>query len=317
MQYIPFDVDDSLRDTTRHGDEEFPLAVYLRQMDPQPDGFLILHWHEELQFVLARERASVFTADGRAYALEEGQALFINSRRLHMARPADGMYSSFYCVDLHPRLLYGASSRISRMYVQPLLAPDAPSALLLDGSEGWHQAALSLLSDLIESYDCAQFGFELRAQALAQELWLCICRAVQHASSAAPLLTRLEQERLEQIVGYLQTHYAEKVTLAALSHAVHLSAEECCRFCSRTMGRPPIAYLNEYRVMKSARLLQETDKTVAEIAQEVGFCSSSYYSGRFRTVMNCGPSDYRRRFSAAALPPGAQALRPVQTEAGA
>ena len=40
--------------------------------------------------------------------------------------------------------------------------------------------------------------------------------------------------------------------------------------------------------------LSETDKSISQIAQSVGFCSSSYYTKCFRSEYNCTPLKFRQ-----------------------
>ena len=40
--------------------------------------------------------------------------------------------------------------------------------------------------------------------------------------------------------------------------------------------------------------LSETDRSIAQIAQSVGFCSSSYYTKCFRSEYQCTPLRYRQ-----------------------
>ncbi|MGQ9491544.1 MAG: helix-turn-helix domain-containing protein [Anaerolineae bacterium] len=56
----------------------------------------------------------------------------------------------------------------------------------------------------------------------------------------------------------------------------------------------PIAYLNRYRIQQAKQLLTNTHKTITEIALEVGFSSSSYFSRIFRRKTGMTPEAYRR-----------------------
>jgi len=53
-------------------------------------------------------------------------------------------------------------------------------------------------------------------------------------------------------------------------------------------------YLMKTRVDAAARLLAESDESIAEIAQVTGFCDQSSFSRRFRLLTNLSPSHYRK-----------------------
>jgi len=71
--------------------------------------------------------------------------------------------------------------------------------------------------------------------------------------------------------------------------------EDYLTTCFRNeLGVTPIAYLNRYRVSQAKRLLTETNKSVTEIAMEVGFSDSGYFSRVFRRETGRSPEAFRR-----------------------
>ena len=58
---------------------------------------------------------------------------------------------------------------------------------------------------------------------------------------------------------------------------------------------PPARYVMNLRMREACRLLVETDKTVAEIADILSFEDPLYFSRRFSKMMGTPASDYRRR----------------------
>ncbi len=55
-----------------------------------------------------------------------------------------------------------------------------------------------------------------------------------------------------------------------------------------------MAYLNRYRIQQARQLLKNTHKSITEIALDVGFSSSSYFSRIFRRETGMSPEAYRR-----------------------
>jgi AraC-type DNA-binding domain-containing proteins len=72
-------------------------------------------------------------------------------------------------------------------------------------------------------------------------------------------------------------------------------SEDYLTHCFRQeLGTTPVEYLNRYRVLQARRLLVESDKSITNIALEVGFSSSSYFSRVFRKEVGLSPEAYRR-----------------------
>ena len=296
MKFVPFDVDARLRETTQHGDKDFPVAIYLQQLDKNKEGFVILHWHEELQFAIAQKGRLLYTVSDRTYTLSPGNILFINSRCPHMAKPIDGGSGSYICVDVHPQFLYGYSnSVIDRNYVSPVLASKKLSALLIDNSAPWHTWIKDLLQQFVSIYEAKPYMFELRILCLFIEIWTTLLENNRDLFDTGNTVSPADQERADRILAYMQRHYMDELTLKNLADVLAVSESECCRFFKRTLGISPITYLNNLRIVKSTTLLTKTSMSVTEISEQIGFNSGSYYTARFKKTMNCTPLEYRKR----------------------
>ncbi len=102
------------------------------------------------------------------------------------------------------------------------------------------------------------------------------------------------QRLVRQAMAYLHEHYAEPITREDLAQHVGLSDDYLTSCFHKELGLTPIAYLNRYRVQQAKQLLKNTHKSITEIALDVGFASSSYFSRIFRRETGMSPEAYRR-----------------------
>jgi AraC-like DNA-binding protein len=103
---------------------------------------------------------------------------------------------------------------------------------------------------------------------------------------------------------YLRQRLGEPTLLRHAAAAAGLSLP---RFKARfrdEVGIPPAEYLQRCRIERAEELLSNSTRSVTEIAFELGFCSSQYFSTVFRRYTRQTPSAYRaaRRLSRPALP---------------
>ena len=61
------------------------------------------------------------------------------------------------------------------------------------------------------------------------------------------------------------------------------------------MGKPPMQYLNEYRVEKACALLENTAYSVTDAALAVGFDDASYFARVFKKQTGVSPRNYRKK----------------------
>lgn len=61
------------------------------------------------------------------------------------------------------------------------------------------------------------------------------------------------------------------------------------------MGVPPIRYLNNYRIQCAKKLLIDSNFTIANIAESIGFINPNYFCRAFKRHNNgISPSEFRK-----------------------
>ena len=82
-------------------------------------------------------------------------------------------------------------------------------------------------------------------------------------------------------------------TLRELANTVRLSPQQLVRVFADAFGKTPTAYLTMLRVQEMARLLRETDLSIAAAGKRVGWSSRSRASEAFTEHIGLNPSRYR------------------------
>ena len=100
--------------------------------------------------------------------------------------------------------------------------------------------------------------------------------------------------RLRPVVEYIDEHYSEKLTIEKLSGMITVSPDYFTKIFKESMGKTPIDYINAIRINRAMRYLSDTDKSMIEIADEIGFCNPNYFHKIFKQYMNSSPLAYRK-----------------------
>jgi signal transduction histidine kinase/DNA-binding LacI/PurR family transcriptional regulator/AraC-like DNA-binding protein len=120
---------------------------------------------------------------------------------------------------------------------------------------------------------------------------------LEHVDAALERKRKLSGEAqrvVRHAMAYLHEHYAESLSRQDLARHVGMN-DDYLTFCFRQeLGMTPIVYLNRYRVNQAKQLLTDTHKSITEIALEVGFSDSGYFSRIFRREVGLSPEGYRR-----------------------
>lgn len=85
------------------------------------------------------------------------------------------------------------------------------------------------------------------------------------------------------------------LTLDAVAEAVYLSRWHLSRTFRQQTGRRFVEYLTNLRLERSAALLANTDRSVTEIARQVGYREPGHFQRTFKRWAGVSPSQYRGR----------------------
>ncbi len=106
-------------------------------------------------------------------------------------------------------------------------------------------------------------------------------------------------EAVRKAIDCITRFYETQLTIKDIAGMVGLSQNHFSRVFHQEVGIPPIAYLNRFRVEQAKRLLEGSDKTIAQIARRVGFADQNYLTRTFRQVVGTSPRRYRLQASQA------------------
>lgn len=101
---------------------------------------------------------------------------------------------------------------------------------------------------------------------------------------------------LEVALAFIQDNYSDDMlSLNKVACAANVSANHFSALFSQEMKKTFIEYLTELRMNKAKQLLRCTDMRSGEIALEIGYKDSHYFSFLFRKTQGLTPSDYRNQ----------------------
>ncbi len=161
--------------------------------------------------------------------------------------------------------------------------------------EKWQKEICRQLKEMASVYDEEAIGYELRVSILLMEIWLQLYANVCPSLVETVSASFQEKQRISILHTFIRENYGEKITLDDIANAAHISRGECCRIFRRLHRTTPFQYLTHFRLSQSIQLLSETNYSISQIAQQVGFGSSSYYTECFKKEMHCTPHKYRQK----------------------
>lgn len=93
---------------------------------------------------------------------------------------------------------------------------------------------------------------------------------------------------------YVERHPAEKLGIAQLASVAAMSEFHFARQFKRVFGTSPHAHVLAVRLQLARQALEQSSKTVLEIALECGFVDSSHFARVFRKAYGLSPANFRQ-----------------------
>lgn len=98
-----------------------------------------------------------------------------------------------------------------------------------------------------------------------------------------------------KIEKYLQQHYADQsLSVNQITEELYFENSYIRRVFKEQTGQTIIQRLEEIRLNKAKKLLQEGVYKNSEIAEMTGYCDQQYFSKRFKLICGCTPSNYQK-----------------------
>lgn len=106
--------------------------------------------------------------------------------------------------------------------------------------------------------------------------------------------TRQGGKMLKKALDYIDANYdKDTLSLNLVADHIGMSANYLSAIFSQNMQKTFVEYVTDKRIEKAKKLLKQTDKASGEIAREVGYKDSHYFSFVFKKLQGCSPREYR------------------------
>ena len=102
-------------------------------------------------------------------------------------------------------------------------------------------------------------------------------------------------ERYNRIIKYIYSNYYNKISLQDIANREYLSSHYLSYGIKNNVGYGFNDFLNQTRVEEAIKLLLDTDKTISEISEELGFSHTRYFNKHFKKHYKCTPMQYRKK----------------------
>lgn len=231
--------------------------------------------------------------DGTEMKLIQGEFVVVDARRICEFQCKESFMQIRISVDrsfLAEKLRANAGAKPSaRMYVcsrEDLTREQIPVFLKM----------CDLFKELVPLYINEPEGYRLRTESIVLELLYLLA-----GHFSIPLVKEdlpegeAEPLRIQEILAYIEAHYAEPLTLETVSAEFGLSREYFSRLFHKSVGITFLQHLNRVRIAHLYDDLVHTDEGIMNLCERHGLTNYKLFSRLFKEIYGCTPREIRRR----------------------
>jgi AraC-like DNA-binding protein len=260
--------------TPRFESRSISVLDYRCEVGPADLPFVEVHTAFSLSYV--RKGSFGYRSGGRSFELVAGSIL--------VGHAGD----EFVCTHEHVHGDECLSFRLSPDLVEMLGA----------GSDTWRVGSVPPTPQLVVLGELAQAVVDGKSDVVLDEVGMALAArfvdVVSGRPSEPPVPTASERRRAVHAALWLDERAHEPIALDDAAREVGVSPFHFLRLFSRALGVTPHQYLVGARLRRAARLLAEGDRTVTDVAFEVGFGDVSNFVRTFQRAAGVSPGRFRR-----------------------
>ena len=225
-----------------------------------------LHIHEDHALAIILQGYDVTHHCGSTYTAQCGDVTFIHAGEVHVS---ESIGTEYRILNIHPHLLNTIAAEVGAVHFFPRISND----------RFLYRSILNLHLKLEQNLSPLEHE---------SEFYSTIGRLLMKQN---PGVQNESKESVQLVRDYLQSHYAENVTLDHLTAITNLSPYYLIRIFRQHVGVPPHEYQTQLRVSRAKQLLRKGNP-ISEVALETGFFDQSHFSRKFKRIVGVSPGQY-------------------------
>ncbi|WP_325894851.1 AraC family transcriptional regulator [Grimontia sp. NTOU-MAR1] len=105
------------------------------------------------------------------------------------------------------------------------------------------------------------------------------------------------QNRISEVIDYVMNNYQQPIRLKTVADKLGMTESYFSRFFHQSSGHRFTDFVNRVRIQRACVLLSDSEDTIADISQMVGFHNLANFSRQFRRIKGLSPLAYRKKHS--------------------
>jgi AraC-like DNA-binding protein len=277
-------------------DPSFPIDVSFQQAVGH--RLVRLNRHEFFEIIYIYSGKTHIQVRDRLLPARSGDLVVIGPNLYHRVLHKPNAGVKIVSMNFQPEIARsGRASSEEELCLSPFLCQKSDFPHVISNSRKLSTEVFELIVKIHQELPACTL---VKRMAVRTYLNMILFLLFEHYASRVASLNLLDDEakklqKLEPVFRLMERDYAQPIQVHDAAQLCAMSSSHFMKYFKLTVGQTFRAYLTSFRIAKAQNLLMHKEIPLAEISQQVGFCSQSYFGEVFRALVGTTPRTYRQR----------------------
>ena len=253
-----------------------------------------IHYHNRIEIGICTSGLGIFYGNAFAESVQKGDIVLFLPGRAHYSRSIDekGCMCRFAYLDAKTLLfnIFGETGYTAEI-LKDVSNYELPAVIRKKEHPHIHRMLKVLLDDLFAQNSQNP---ELLCSLQLSEFLLKIPIYFEKSKKIQDFAMPHPKNPISLVEAFISSHYYENITTENLCDICFLSESQLRRRFKAMYGASPMQYLKKLRCTIAIKLLVQTDLSIAEVSDRVGYADVSVFYRHFVALQGVSPTEYRK-----------------------
>lgn len=265
---------------------ELPIKISYLNIKNYPT-----HWHNSIEIIYVLKGSLQIKIDTDSFTLNEREVEIINSDESHEIQSLEDNKVLIFNID--PFFFEKYYKDINNIFFYTNSNDDEDQ----NGSE--YEELKTLLSQMLCEYVQKLEDYDEEIEELLITLLYHLVNNFHYLTYEKEELKEKTDQlaRYHRISKYIYNNYNNNITLQEIAKKEFLSTHYLSHEIKYATGYSFTDLINLTRIEESIKLLLDSDMSISEISDEIGFSHVRYFNKNFKYYFGCTPLQYRKKYA--------------------
>ncbi len=245
------------------------------------------HHHTECELSIFISGSGTYTVGNKDYSFSDGDMFLFASNEAHCITDITSNLNLLN-IQFEPRILWENADTAELLNIFNMRNSNFKNKV-----SSSDVVLKNLILDIEKELSQKEFGYIIRTKHLLFSALIHITRTYDYVEKNVEYtFHRSTTKKIKEAITYIDSNLDTDLTLAGIADHVCMAKTYFSSEFKKFNGISPWEYITIKRVEKAIKLIQNTNMTKLEIAEQCGFSSSSNFYKTFFNITGKKPSDY-------------------------